>query len=99
MSIFLYVTNTEFRYRNYKHIKKPNSKVWLSVGIPGFEPGKAGPESAVLPLHHIPILLNKHLLFVCVCKGIAFFLYAKTFCVFFHKKNQIDLVLYLYSDK
>ena len=27
----------------------------LCVGIPGLEPGKAGPESAVLPLHHIPI--------------------------------------------
>ena len=25
------------------------------VGEPGFEPGKAGPESAVLPLHHTPI--------------------------------------------
>ena len=25
------------------------------VGVPGFEPGKAGPESAVLPLHHTPI--------------------------------------------
>ena len=24
----------------------------LSVGIPGFEPGKTGPESVVLPLHH-----------------------------------------------
>ena len=27
------------------------------VGIPGLEPGKAGPESAVLPLHHTPIFL------------------------------------------
>ena len=25
------------------------------VGVPGLEPGKAGPESAVLPLHHTPI--------------------------------------------
>ena len=24
------------------------------VGVPGLEPGKAGPESAVLPLHHTP---------------------------------------------
>lgn len=24
------------------------------VGLPGLEPGKAGPESAVLPLHHSP---------------------------------------------
>ncbi len=26
------------------------------VGLPGLEPGKAGPESAVLPLHHSPIV-------------------------------------------
>ena len=26
------------------------------VGLPGLEPGKAGPESAVLPLHHSPII-------------------------------------------
>ena len=26
------------------------------VGVHGFEPGKAGPESAVLPLHHTPKL-------------------------------------------
>ncbi len=26
------------------------------VGIPGLEPGKTGPESVVLPLHHIPRL-------------------------------------------
>ena len=25
------------------------------VGVPGFEPGKTGPESVVLPLHHTPI--------------------------------------------
>ena len=25
------------------------------VGLPGFEPGKSGPESEVLPLHHSPI--------------------------------------------
>ena len=28
------------------------------VGIPGLEPGKAGPESAVLPLHHIPMFIR-----------------------------------------
>ena len=40
--------------------KKENAEYhWYSafffVGIPGFEPGKAGPESAVLPLHHTPM--------------------------------------------
>ena len=28
------------------------------VGIPGLEPGMTGPESVVLPLHHIPISLQ-----------------------------------------
>ena len=28
--------------------------IGAGVGVPGFEPGKAGPESAVLPLHHTP---------------------------------------------
>ena len=37
------------------------------VGIPGLEPGKAGPESAVLPLHHIPICYC-NLFPYCECK-------------------------------
>ena len=48
----------------YAREKKPNgytnkkvAKLTFDdlVGIPGLEPGKAGPESAVLPLHHIPL--------------------------------------------
>ena len=31
------------------------------VGIPGLEPGMTGPESVVLPLHHIPILLLRRI--------------------------------------
>ena len=31
------------------------------VGLPGLEPGKAGPESAVLPLHHSPIISSAKL--------------------------------------
>lgn len=31
---------------------------FANVGVPGLEPGKAGPESAVLPLHHTPITLR-----------------------------------------
>ena len=45
------------------------------VGIPGLEPGKAGPESAVLPLHHIP-LFNREVngLFLnCDAKVLTFF--------------------------
>ena len=37
--------------RSPKH-RTPNH----SVGLPGFEPGKTGPESVVLPLHHSPNL-------------------------------------------
>ena len=43
----------------------------LFVGIPGLEPGKAGPESAVLPLHHIPISFATEILLDCECKGTA----------------------------
>ena len=39
--------------------KKPSTFSCLAnvsgVGIPGLEPGKTGPESVVLPLHHIPM--------------------------------------------
>ncbi len=41
------------RNRALKNFQRP-----ISVGIPGLEPGKAGPESAVLPLHHIPIVIT-----------------------------------------
>ena len=56
-----------------KDTKKATQKSCLTVGILGLEPRMAGPESAVLPLHHIPmrtalisVVLN------CVCKGSAF---------------------------
>ena len=45
----------------YKLLKNTYKKERLQlkslsfVGIPGLEPGKTGPESVVLPLHHIPI--------------------------------------------
>ena len=32
----------------------PSGSLSQTVGIPGLEPGKTGPESVVLPLHHIP---------------------------------------------
>ncbi len=44
--------NEETKQRNRKTQKGfPISSL---VGIPGLEPGKTGPESVVLPLHHIP---------------------------------------------
>ena len=35
----------------------------IKVGILGLEPRMTGPESVVLPLHHIPMLKIKMLLF------------------------------------
>ena len=49
------------------------------VGLPGFEPGKAGPESAVLPLHHSPMLK-------CDAKVLLFFV-KKIFSPFFLLKK------------
>ena len=52
-----------FSVAKYKTFpKRPRKKrkssdfrlIQLLVGVPGLEPGKAGPESAVLPLHHTP---------------------------------------------
>ena len=56
---------------------------FVFVGLPGLEPGKAGPESAVLPLHHSPIDFG--------CKGTAFLFSCKRFCVFFAKNFSFFL--------
>lgn len=57
----IYNDKAENKYKMRGYIKQkrnlPFSK-FLFVGIPGFEPGKAGPESAVLPLHHIPMFIR-----------------------------------------
>ena len=58
--------------------KKPCQCKTSSVGLPGLEPGKAGPESAVLPLHHSPMLK-------CDAK-IQQFSLKKTFSPFFYLK-------------
>ena len=60
----------------------------LLVGIPGFEPGMTGPESVVLPLHHIPICFATEVLPNCDCKGTSFSLNHKGIANFFTKKNQ-----------
>ena len=59
------------RFGSTKSIKTQKevliSEPLFVVGLPGFEPGKAGPESAVLPLHHSPKLncdAKVHLFFV-----------------------------------
>ena len=43
------------------------------VGILGLEPRMTGPESVVLPLHHIPISFAIILFPDCDCKGTHFF--------------------------
>ena len=54
-------TEYDGREGNDSSTKLPKTKKHLSkrkmllVGIPGFEPGMTGPESVVLPLHHIPM--------------------------------------------
>ena len=53
----------------------------LSVGLPGLEPGKAGPESAVLPLHHSPRLK-------CDAKVQHFLIKKNILPSFFLKKNH-----------
>lgn len=71
--------------------KKTSLRKSLSVGVPGLEPGKAGPESAVLPLHHTPIwFASSALLLICGCKGTTFSRIHKIFHYFFLKniKNK-----------
>ena len=58
----------------------------LFVGILGLEPRMTGPESVVLPLHHIPILLSG-LFPDCECKGSGFSRTDKTFSRFFSLKS------------
>ena len=69
----IYNDKAENKYKMRGDIKQkrnlPFSK-FLFVGIPGFEPGKAGPESAVLPLHHSPITFA---IAELRCKGTDFF--------------------------
>ena len=46
------MTHPQNSLKQKKHLSK---RKMLLVGIPGFEPGMTGPESVVLPLHHIPM--------------------------------------------
>ncbi len=71
---------------NTQKQKKIDNSISLSVGIPGFEPGMTGPESVVLPLHHIPLIANSLLNFGC--KGSVFYLNNKTSIDFFIEKKQ-----------
>ena len=74
----------------HKNKKEIDNSISLSVGIPGFEPGMTGPESVVLPLHHIPLRTNS--LLNCECKGSVFYLNNKTSPNFFIEKVQFKML-------
>ena len=63
----------------FKVKEHPKLDAHSIVGVPGLEPGKAGPESAVLPLHHTPIIL------IASAKVRTFFETTKFFADFFLK--------------
>ena len=66
------------------------------VGIPGLEPGKAGPESAVLPLHHIPITL-KHPCFLFAMQSYEVFANRANFSETFFSKKITFVIYTLYN--
>ena len=73
------------------------------VGILGLEPRMTGPESVVLPLHHIPLFLfvSNHFLFA-IAKVRIFFeppTFFQSFFLFFQKKSQNNAYFYMFSDK
>ena len=58
-AIIAMATILAIKYKLLKYTYKKERlqlKSLFFVGIPGLEPGKTGPESVVLPLHHIPRL-------------------------------------------
>ena len=60
----------------------------MLVGVPGLEPGKAGPESAVLPLHHTPIKGLRKLRFANTGAKVRLLAdWANFFPTFFSKKQ------------
>ncbi len=81
----------------FRENKKPNNRlsvIWFHfVGILGLEPRMTGPESVVLPLHHIPILSNR--LCFCVCKVTTFSLNNKEKSTFFYHSNKYSSVFRL----
>ena len=64
------------------------ANISLLVGVPGLEPGKAGPESAVLPLHHTPNLLSLSALAELRVQRYYFFLNRQNFSGVFYKNSQ-----------
>lgn len=62
----------------------------FSVGVPGLEPGKTGPESVVLPITPYPKLsLYQDSLSITGANLQAFSIYTKQKCIFFEKKSLL----------
>ena len=57
------------------------------AGLPGLEPGKAGPESAVLPLHHSPVHLLKSGAKIRLFSGLQIFWH-----LFCHNDSEKEMV-------
>ena len=98
----------EVEYITHKKDFLISEEAFVSVGVPGLEPGKAGPESAVLPLHHTPICcaadspLNRsrrcNFCFACA-KVLLFFELPSIFLTFFIKKTKIRIFLLVIRQK
>ncbi len=69
-------------------------EAFLLVGVPGLEPGKAGPESAVLPLHHTP---NCGCNFRIAGAKVVFFLECTKIFGYFFALERIFVVFFLIS--
>ena len=65
------------------------------VGVPGLEPGKAGPESAVLPLHHTPILDSTFS--KCAAKVVVFSETTKKKRIFLLKTPKFSVFIALFG--
>ena len=59
-SFLLTVSEFTHKKKDCKTFVLQSSCLNFSVGLPGLEPGKTGPESVVLPLHHSPIFHQNH---------------------------------------
>ena len=90
----------EYGRNEYVHKKRQARENLASVvGIPGFEPGMTGPESVVLPLHHIPMFFA---IGICIslfasAKVLLFLELPKKNPSFFIKKANYSLWIAFFS--
>ena len=96
------VTITPYPNKNRFHLytghavsfnkKRCSQKNIFLVGIPGLEPGMTGPESVVLPLHHIPIYNSISIFPNCDAKVHNLCYTHKHFTIFFLKNIKITRI-------